>query len=42
MLVFNRKLRTNKNRDNNRISAANTSKFTRNVETGKFMSLLAE
>ncbi|WP_255345007.1 hypothetical protein [Anabaena sp. PCC 7108] len=35
------KLRRNKTSANNRISAANAKFFLRNVEIGKFMSLLA-
>jgi hypothetical protein len=41
MLVFNIKLRSNKASMNSGISAAPTALFIRNVETIKFMSLLA-
>ncbi|WP_177176270.1 hypothetical protein [Trichormus sp. NMC-1] len=41
MLVFNRKLRRNKTKANNRTSAAVADLFIRNVEIRKFTSLLA-
>lgn len=41
MLVFNIKLRKNKTKANNRISADIADLFIRNVEIRKFTSLLA-